>query len=58
MKRLYRSASDRKISGVCGGMAAYFGIDSTLIRILWAVFACTGAGVVAYIIAILIVPEE
>lgn len=58
-KRLYRSVQDRKIAGVCAGLADYFDIDPTLVRLLWA---CTvlfaGTGVIAYIIAWIIVPEE
>ncbi|MBQ7975643.1 MAG: PspC domain-containing protein [Clostridia bacterium] len=59
-KKLFRSTTDKKISGVCGGVAEYLGLDSTLIRLLWAaitLFAC-GTGVIAYIIAALIIPEK
>jgi phage shock protein C len=38
-KRLYRSRTDRKIAGVCGGIAAYFGIDPVIPRLIWVVFA-------------------
>lgn len=38
-KKLYRSSTDKKISGVCGGIAEYFGIDSTIIRIIYAVLS-------------------
>ena len=58
-KKLKRSLTDRKISGVCGGIAEHFGIDSTLVRLGWAaitLFAC-GTGIIAYIIAALIIPE-
>lgn len=58
-KRLYRSKYDRKISGVCGGIAEYFGIDPTIVRLVWALFALfAGAGIWAYIISALIIPEE
>jgi len=59
-KKLKRSLTDRKFSGVCGGLAEYLGVDSTLIRLGWAaitVFAC-GTGIIAYIIAAIIIPEQ
>lgn len=58
-KRLYKSISDRKICGVCGGLAEYLNVDSTLIRLIWIIFTCMGgAGILAYIIAALIMPDE
>jgi phage shock protein C len=58
-KKLYRSRKDRKVSGVCGGLAQYFDMDSTLIRIIWILFILFGgSGVLAYIICALIIPEE
>lgn len=58
-KRLYRSRSERKIAGVCGGIAAYFGIDPVIPRLLWVVFAlAAGTGLLAYIICWLVIPEE
>ena len=58
-KKLYLSASDRKISGVCGGVAEYFGIDSTIIRVIWAVFGLVYfTGVIAYLLAALVIPRE
>ncbi|MCR5322641.1 MAG: PspC domain-containing protein [Lachnospiraceae bacterium] len=57
-KRLHRSITDRKIAGVCGGIAEYFNIDPTIVRVLWAVFSCMGGGgLLAYIVACLIMPE-
>ena len=58
-KRLYRSRKDRMIAGVCGGLGEYFGIDPTLVRLLF-VFAALfyGPGVLAYLILMLVVPEE
>ncbi len=57
-KRLYRSRRDRKIAGVCGGLAEYFDIDPTLVRILWAVLVLgAGTGILAYILFWIIVPE-
>ena len=58
-KKLYLAESDRKIAGVCGGIAEYFGVDSTLIRVLWVVFAIfAGSGVLAYLIAWLLIPRN
>ncbi len=58
MKRLYRLRNERMICGVCGGIADYFGIDPTLIRLLWVLVGCTGAGIKAYLLASVIIPEE
>ena len=58
-KKLYKSAVDRKIAGVCGGIAEYFNVDSTLIRLAWVVFCLLGgSGVLAYILAALIIPDQ
>ena len=58
MKKLYRSVSDKKLAGVCGGIAEYFGLDSTLIRVGWALVSLFGPGILAYIICALIIPEK
>ena len=59
MKRLYRSRVDRRVAGVCGGLAAYFGIDPVIPRLIWVVFAlAAGMGVLAYIICWLVIPME
>ena len=58
MKRLYRLRNERMICGVCGGIADYFGIDPTLIRVLWVLVGCTGTGIIAYLLASVIIPEE
>ena len=58
-KRLYKSTSDRKLAGVCAGIAEYFNIDPTLVRLGWAfgtLFA--GVGIIAYIIAAIVVPNK
>ena len=55
-KRLYRSEQDKMLLGVCGGIGEYLDVDPTRIRLLWAVFACTGTGIVAYIVAAIIIP--
>jgi phage shock protein PspC (stress-responsive transcriptional regulator) len=60
-KRLYRSDTDKKLAGVCGGLAAYFDIDSTLMRLAWLIgTVLTGfvPGMVAYVIAAMIMPHE
>ena len=50
-KKLYRS-NERKIFGVCGGIAEYFNIDPTIVRLIWIIFACSGgSGAIFYLIA-------
>ena len=46
-KRLYKSRNDKMLDGVCGGIAEYFDIDPTLVRLVWAVFGATGGGILA-----------
>lgn len=59
MKKLYRSRTNKIIAGVCGGIAEYSNIDPTVIRLLWLLLSLIwGAGIVAYIIAWIIIPEE
>lgn len=59
VKRLYRSAKDRILGGVCGGIADYFNIDPTIIRILWILFGMAyGSGLLAYLIAWIIIPRN
>lgn len=58
-KKLYRSTTDKKLGGVCGGIAEYFEIDSTLVRLLLVLCVWfAGAGLLAYIIAWAIMPER
>ena len=57
-KRLYRSRKDRIVCGVCGGVANYFNVDPTLIRLAFVLFGCTGTGIHAYLVAAAIVPDE
>lgn len=59
-RKLYLSDKDRKIAGVCGGLADYFGIDPTIVRILWAlaVMVSYGTGFILYLVFWLIVPRE
>ena len=55
-KRLYRSASDRMLLGVCGGIGEYLNVDSTIIRLLWAILVFWGGiGILAYLVAAVII---
>ncbi len=59
-KKLYRSTSQVKISGVCGGIAEYFNIDATIVRLIWALATLMNffVGVVAYVACVFIIPED
>ena len=59
-KRLYKIDQGKVISGVCGGLAEYFGVDPTIVRLIWAAvtIAGIGTGVIAYIVAALIIPDR
>lgn len=58
MKRLTKSSADRKLAGVCGGIAEYFDIDPTIVRIAWVLLCCLGgSGLLAYIICAIVMPE-
>mgnify|MGYP001066643811 FL=1 len=57
-KRLYLSDTDKKIAGVCGGVAEYLAVDPTIIRLLWALPALSGVGIVAYLVAWIIMPSR
>ena len=58
-KKLYKSSTNKMLAGVCGGIAEYFGVDPTWIRLAWVIFSMTGgAGVLAYIVAALLIPDE
>ena len=58
-KKLYRSKSDKKVAGVCGGLAKYLGIDVTLIRLAVVLLTLfVGGGLLAYIICMFVIPEE
>ena len=58
-KRLYKSCTDKKVCGVCGGIANYFDVDPTVIRLIWVIFTLVGgSGLIAYIIAAIIMPDE
>ena len=56
-KRLYKSNENKMVCGVCGGIAEYFDIDPTLVRLGWVlVCALGGSGILAYIIAAIVIP--
>lgn len=58
-KKLYRSKTDKKICGVCGGLAEYLNMDATVIRLLWVLATLfVGCGLLAYIVAALVIPEN
>ena len=58
-KRLYRVREGRVVAGVCAGLAAYFGIDPTLVRLAFALFTIFGgAGILLYLCAWIVIPEE
>lgn len=60
MKKLYRSKTDRKIAGICGGIGQYFDIDPTLVRIGFVLLALPGGfpGILTYLVLWLVIPEE
>ena len=56
-RRLMRSSTDKKIGGVCGGLAEYFDLDPTLIRVIWVLLVlCGGTGLLAYLILWIVLP--
>ena len=57
-KKLYRNTSNKMIAGVCSGLAEYINIDPTIVRLIWALIALSGAGLLAYLVAALIIPEK
>jgi phage shock protein C len=58
-KRLYRLEEGKMLFGVCAGIAEYFKIDPTVVRLAWAIFCCMGgSGIPAYIIAMIIMPVK
>ncbi|MDR1800390.1 MAG: PspC domain-containing protein [Lachnospiraceae bacterium] len=57
-KKLYRSVNNKMLCGVCGGIGEYFNIDATLVRLAAVLLGCTGTGLLAYIVAAIIIPVE
>lgn len=59
MKKLTKSSSNKMICGVCAGIANYFNIDPTIVRLIWALLVlCAGTGILAYIIGAIVIPSE
>ena len=57
-KKLYRNTENKMIAGVCSGLAEYINIDPTIVRLIWALIGLSGAGIIAYLIAAIIIPEK
>ena len=57
-KKLYRNTQNKIIAGVCSGVAEYLNIDPTVVRLIWALVGLSGAGILAYLVAALIIPEK
>ena len=58
-KKLYKSDTDKKLCGVCGGIAEYFEVDSTIVRLVWVLVSLVyGTGLLAYLIAALVMPNH
>jgi phage shock protein C len=58
-RKIYLSDTNKKIAGVCGGLAEYFNIDVTLVRLAWVILAFTAGGsIIAYLVAWLIMPRR
>ena len=58
-KKLYRKEEGKMIAGVCAGVADYFGIDVTIVRLVWVLFTVfVGSGILAYLIALILIPQE
>lgn len=57
-KKLYRNPDNKILAGVCSGLADYINIDPTIIRVIWALVGLSGAGIVAYLVCALLIPEK
>jgi phage shock protein C len=57
-KRLYRSRTDRKLGGVCGGIATYLNVDPTIVRLITLLCIITGLSILIYIVMWIVIPEE
>ena len=57
-KKLYKSRTDVKIDGVCSGVARFFNIDPTIVRLIWLLIGLTGSGILLYIICMIVIPRE
>ena len=58
-KKLYKIVEGKQVCGVCGGIAEYFNIDPTLVRLGWALLTiCAGTGLIAYIVCACVIPDK
>lgn len=59
-KRLYRTTEDKMVAGVCGGIARYFNMDPTLVRVVVALLTLltSGSGIIAYLVLIFVMPQQ
>ena len=57
-RKLYRNTKNKLIAGVCSGLAEYINVDPTIVRLIWALVALSGTGVLAYLVCALIIPEK
>lgn len=57
-KRLFKSRNNRVVCGVCGGIGEYFNIDPTIVRLLFVLLGCTTSGLIIYLIAAIVIPEQ
>lgn len=57
-KKLYRSRDNKMIAGVCGGVGEFINVDPTIVRLIWAILCIAWIGLVAYIVALIIIPER
>ena len=57
-KKIYRNTENKMIAGVCSGLAEYINIDPTIVRLIWALVGLSGAGILAYLICAIIIPEK
>ena len=58
MNKLYRSSQNKRLAGVCAGVADFFGLDIKLVRLVWFIALLFGAGAILYIILWIVVPEK
>ena len=57
-KKLYRNTSNKMLAGVCSGLGEFLNVDPTIIRIIWALVGLSGAGLLAYLVCALLIPEK
>ena len=57
-KKLYRSKTNKMLAGVCGGLGEYANLDPTIVRLIAVLIGLSGAGLVAYLVCAVIIPEK